>query len=332
MPRSLFPLRARRPSFTLIELLVVIAIIAILIGLLLPAVQKVREAAARTKCQNNLKQIALAAANYESAMQALPPGVNGVTMMGALSYLLPYVEQGTVYNLIPTIIPNTTLSTWAINPTSIEGGAGFQSYPWWGFLPVGGSVVGEQIKTFICPSDTAQTASLTGGVFACFFTFSYTFEGEYFGQSSTAGFGVCNYAPSAGCLGNVIPFGDTFYGQWMGPYDVNSTTQTINITDGSSNTIAFGESLFGSAGAVRDFTACWMGAGQMATAWGLPVPAQWYTFGSKHYGTVNFAFGDGGVRPLKAPNAHSFFSSTWYQFMYASGMQDNATVNWSVLQ
>jgi prepilin-type N-terminal cleavage/methylation domain-containing protein/prepilin-type processing-associated H-X9-DG protein len=120
---------SRRSGFTLIELLVVIAVIAILIGLLVPAVQKVREAADRSQCQNNLKQIGLAAHNYHDVYKRLPPGGDAMGF-SAHALLLPYLEQG---NLFKTI-------NFSAAPTSAAN-----NFPKAQVVPI-----------FVCPSDPQQ--------------------------------------------------------------------------------------------------------------------------------------------------------------------------------
>jgi prepilin-type N-terminal cleavage/methylation domain-containing protein/prepilin-type processing-associated H-X9-DG protein len=122
----------RRPGFTLIELLVVIAIIAVLLGLLLPAVQKVREAAARIQCQNNLKQIALAAHNYHDACNHFPSGATPFpSQASALALLLPYVEQGNLYQ------------QFDFSRDVYQD-------------PANGAARAQQVPIFLCPSDSSQ--------------------------------------------------------------------------------------------------------------------------------------------------------------------------------
>jgi prepilin-type N-terminal cleavage/methylation domain-containing protein len=256
------PSRRSRSAFTLIELLVVIAIIAILIGLLLPAVQKVREAAARTQCTNNLKQITLAVHNYASNYQQQLPALTadlakpkyGAYNGGIFITLLPYIEQN---NLFASASQGLPQSTWAaaippqpLPPSTLQPYSMGQTPGANGNLPLST----QPLKVFQCPADATiangvsgnQTTTNTGSTPAIFpwAAGSYAANYQVFGTVQN---------PASSTSGN--SYGPTF--------------NIGNIPDGTSNTIFFGEV----------FSACGNSAGSL---WAYPGIGN---YSSAAYGT-----------------------------------------------
>ncbi|MHB1425370.1 MAG: DUF1559 family PulG-like putative transporter [Gemmataceae bacterium] len=206
-----------RRAFTLIELLVVIAIIAVLIGLLLPAVQKVREAAARTQCSNNLKQLGLAMHNYEGAMGTLPPAFptsvppawSGLPAYffswSAMAQLNPFLEQTNIYNAMDLKQPIYVPPNYTISPANQFA-------------------VKQFIKLFLCPSDLMNPVSSDYGV---------------------TSIGPTNYAVcvGSGTTNGGPPFGSPLNSDGM--FQAGSGFRILDITDGTSNTAMMSESLLG---------------------------------------------------------------------------------------
>jgi prepilin-type N-terminal cleavage/methylation domain-containing protein/prepilin-type processing-associated H-X9-DG protein len=259
-----------RPAFTLIELLVVIAIIGVLIALLLPAVQKVREAANRAKCSNNLKQIGLAMHNYHDTNDRLPYADTRVgTSYAYPSWsveMLPYIEQGNLYQQF----------RMAIGASQHNGYNPLDKMP--------AAFVQTPVPTFFCPSRRAPDGSVLGEVSGAI------------PMGAVGDYGVC--------------LGDDSYQTGAFPLASDTPIRFAQITDGLSNTLMVGEKHvpvngFGLA-ASGDLCIYASDHGTVGRQAGVKYPLATsltdvfnMQFGSWHSGTVQFVFCDGSVHGLR---------------------------------
>ncbi|HYH63614.1 MAG TPA: DUF1559 domain-containing protein [Urbifossiella sp.] len=323
----------RRPGFTLIELLVVIAIIAILIGLLLPAVQKVREAAARAKCMNNLKQLGIACHSYHDRVGSLPhavqlrPGVSRTVANGQafgpnwIVLILPDFEQGPLYNTQASSIASYMTTTGAP--------------PW-------KAIRSTQIPTLLCPSDNGGDLPWNGdggnwarGNYGC------NSGGIHQDNPSTNGWPSSEAGASPKNGNSPTNLGVPTGTQAGGVMCINWGAGVAKIEDGSSNTIMLGELRIGSFLGAQDSRGVWalgfpgasvisgngwdcknpnsredqaddcencVNAPTQAMGACVGCPFQQATARSRHTGGVQVALGDGSCRFVR----DSVTSANWF--------------------
>jgi prepilin-type N-terminal cleavage/methylation domain-containing protein/prepilin-type processing-associated H-X9-DG protein len=227
------PSIVRRRGFTLIELLVVIAIIAVLIALLLPAVQAAREAARRSQCVNNLKQIGLGVMNYESSNGCFTPGEKGCCWGNWTVFVLPYIEQAQLYNAWNTS-GNNSAAGIAANLDS--------NFRYHGATNV--TVSNTQIKSYICPSD-GQSGVQYGGTSARMHNYVVNY-GNGDQSENTGGTFPAPWNTAVSVKFNGAPFTDMgspnidIVGYAAG-FTVTAPSKIASITDGLSNTVMVSE-------------------------------------------------------------------------------------------
>ncbi|WZO99428.1 DUF1559 domain-containing protein [Isosphaeraceae bacterium EP7] len=282
-------------GFTLIELLVVISIIAVLIALLLPAVQSAREAARRMQCVNNLKQLGLAAHNYMDTNGTLPMGgyFNDKSptipwMHGCLIALCPYIEQGNLFN-------------------SFNSSLRYYQYP------ENDTVMAAKLSMLYCPSDPEVTTGNDA------YTKSFAAPRQNFKV------GLTNYRaiagpwinPPRGVNPSATPNWGTMKANALGTIYMESSTSISSITDGTSNTLLFGEAFYGRLSqADKDCWHWWIAGNYGDTIQSTtyaPNPQNSYNLSvfpngagiviisatSNHPGGCNFSMCDGSVRFIK---------------------------------
>jgi len=290
-------MKSRRAAFTLIELLVVIAIIAILIALLLPAVQQAREAARRTQCKNNIKQLGLAMHNYHDTFNEFPMGVMnpaGIASCASTSwvnagrnhtiysYLLPYLDQAPLYNLINFSLPAGPAFQ---SGCDFGGNASDSQYP----------TIAKKLAALRCPSDTPIGEPVT---------YSYDASNRYYditgGYRTSYGFVVTSnmYVMS-------LPWGAD-PSTTKSAIGINGSGNIAAITDGTTNTLLFMEQSYRKSFPFGPFIHAWAlySEVQVSTARpigllnALPDQLRQEAAGSKHTGGAHGLLADGSVRFL----------------------------------
>lgn len=331
--------QSRRMGFTLIELLVVIAIIALLMALLLPAIQKVREAANKMLCASNMRQIMIATHNYHNDYNKLPPGYYGPlpnnapavggnlnntngSHVGILAILLPYLEADNVFKLF---------QPYVVLDLKKNGEA------WWSLTPSPGNTITYNaartvIKGYLCPSDDAGTdiADATGypagsgtNVVAVHMSntaaIPISVDVEGFANGSTGSpetLGRTNYVAVSGMSGSgTNNSGFPLFFQWSPTLALGSnsfvgvftnrgslTLGQLTVQDGTSNTIGLAEVVGGRLNSRRLYNLSWMGVGAGGLWQGLQrgnVDHSPFNGSSKHTAGINATYCDGSVRTLR---------------------------------